>query len=78
MDFAGPFLGKMSLLAIDAHSKWLEVLQMASTTAESIIDALRYLFSRFGLAEELVSDNGPQFASSGFRTFMVRNGVKHI
>ena len=25
IDFAGPFMGKMFLLAIDAHSKWLEV-----------------------------------------------------
>ena len=78
VDFAGPFLGKMFLLVVNAHSKWLEVLQMASTTAESTINALRYLFSRFGLAEELVSDNGSQFVSSKFHTFMVRNGVKHI
>ena len=25
VDFAGPFYGKMCLILIDAHSKWIEV-----------------------------------------------------
>ena len=33
LDLAGPFMGKMFLLAIDAHSKWGEVWEMASTTS---------------------------------------------
>ena len=32
VDFAGPFLNRMFLIAIDAHSKWPEVKPMSSTT----------------------------------------------
>lgn len=55
IDFAGPFLGKMFLVVIDAHSKWPEVSVRHSTTANNTIDALRSLFARFGLPEQLSS-----------------------
>ena len=32
IDFAGPFLGKMFLIMVDAHSKWPEVMMMSTTT----------------------------------------------
>ena len=61
LDFAGPFLGHMFLIIVDAQSKWMEVYKMAETTTTKTIDVLRDVFSRFGLPEVLVSDNGPQF-----------------
>ncbi|XP_062389531.1 uncharacterized protein K02A2.6-like [Sardina pilchardus] len=78
VDFAGPFQGHMFMVVVDAHSKWPEVHLMSSTTASKTIQVLRRLFSRYGLPEVLVSDNGPQFTSSEFDTFMKSNGVKHI
>ena len=51
---------------------------MASTTSESTINDLRYLFASFRLAEEIVSDNGPQFVSVEFQNFVKANGIKHI
>ena len=38
---------------------------------------MREIFSRQGIPRELVSDNGPQFASCEFATFMKSNGIKH-
>lgn len=78
VDFAGPFLGQMFLIIVDAHSKWPEVIPMKSTTAECTIRVLRNLFSRYGLPHELVSDNGPQFVADEFKEFLMKNGVKHI
>ena len=78
VDFAGPFLGKMFLVVIDAHSKWPEVIMMNSTTSLRTIEELRSLFGRYGLPEQLVSDNGSQFKSSEFADFMRTNGIKHI
>ena len=78
IDYAGPFMNKMYLIVVDAHSKWIEVITMASTTSESTINALRYLFSSYGIVEEIVSDNGPQFVSSEFQNFVKTNGIKHI
>ena len=78
VDFAGPFLGKMFFIVVDAHSKWPEVIAMSSTTSQSTIDVLRSLFSRYGLPEQIVSDNGAQFTSDEFTQFMKLNGIKHI
>ena len=51
---------------------------MSSTTASKTIPKLRDAFARFGLPEQLVSDNGPQFVSEESESFLHRNGVKHI
>ncbi|XP_030608895.1 uncharacterized protein K02A2.6-like [Archocentrus centrarchus] len=78
VDFAGPFEGHMYLVIVDAHSKWPEVHIMDSTTSSKTIQVLRGLFSRYGIPHSLVSDNGPQFCSEEFSTFLKANGVKHI
>ena len=59
VDFAGPFLGKILLVVMDAHSKWPEVCIMTSTTTAKTIALLREISSRNGLPKQLVSDNGP-------------------
>ena len=41
VDFAGPFNGGMFLIVVDAKSKWMEVIQMSSTSASATIRALR-------------------------------------
>ena len=51
---------------------------MTSTTAAKTIGVLRHLFSSHGLPEQVVSDNGPQFISKEFSTFMKSNAIKHI
>jgi len=78
LDFAGPFQGAMFFVAVDAHSKWLEVHVMKETTAAKTIDVLRTIFAAYGLPEQVVTDNGPQFVSEDFAMFTKMNGVKHI
>ena len=78
VDFAGPFLGEIFFLAIDAHSKWGEVYPMVHTSSSKTIELLRHLFASYGLPEQLVSDNGPQFTSEEFKWFMKGNGIRHI
>jgi hypothetical protein len=77
VDFAGPCMGRMFLLMVDAHSKWPEVIPMKTTTAERTVDALRVVFGRNGIPEQIVSDNGPQFSSREFAHFMAMNGIRH-
>ena len=78
IDFAGPFKGRMFFVLVDAHSKWPEVVEMKSTTAEKTIEVMRTLFGSYGIPEQVVSDNGPQFTSEEFAEFMRRNCIKHI
>ena len=77
LDFAGPFQGSMFLVIVDAHSKWPEVFIMSSTTTSKTISRLRQTFAAYGLPEQVVTDNGPQFIAEEFATFLQMNGVKH-
>eukprot|EP00731_Ephydatia_muelleri_P009139 Em0004g1477a len=76
--YGRPINGKMFILLVDAHSKWPEVFEMPNTTSQKTIEILRQVFSAYGLPEQLVSDNGPQFISREFAEFMAKNGIKHI
>ena len=49
---------------------------MRSTTAENTCATLRTLFASYGLPEQVVSNNGPQFTSAVFKEFLKNNGVK--
>ena len=48
VDFLGPSMGRMILVAVDAHSKWPEATVMTSTTAAKTISVLREMFARNG------------------------------
>ena len=77
LDFAGPFQGKNILIAIDAHSKWIEAVCTSSTASSCVIEELRTLFAKLGLPEMVVTDNGTCFVSQEFEQFLRKNGIKH-
>ena len=67
------------MVILDAYSKWAEVQMMGSNTQTTrTIEVLRGIFASYGLPEQLVSDNGPQFVSEEFRRFTREYGIKHI
>ena len=78
LDYAGPFLGKMFLVLIDAHSKWIKAICTPSATSDVVIQELRTLFAQFGLPETIVTDNGSCFVSEEFEAFLKENGIMHI
>lgn len=77
-DYLGLFEGKMNLVIVDAHSKWPEELETASTAAHLAINNLRALLARFGSPVMVMSDNGPPFNSAEFQRFLVNNGMHRI
>jgi len=77
VDFAGPISGSMYMVVVHAYSKFPEVVKMTNTTAQTTITALRDIFSRHGLPEILVSDNGAQFTARDFEQFCSNNGILH-
>ena len=63
-DFLGPSHGCMFLLIIDAHSKWPELFNMKSNTqSDNLIKAFKNVFSRYGLGDHVVRNNGSQYKS---------------
>ena len=78
VDFAGPFCAKMWLIVVDARTKWPEVIPMETITTTKTVQALRAMFAHWGLPEQIVSDNGPQFTSEEFKQFCGLNGIRHV
>ena len=75
---AGPVQGKMVLVAIDSHSRWIEAYPTESATLSVVVELSRVLFAQFGIPEVLVTDTGLCFVSEEFETFLAKNGIKHI
>ena len=78
VNYAGPFLNKIFLIVVEAHSRWPEVIQMTTTGTKPTVIILWQLFSSYELPLQLVSNNGPQFTAAEFQQFLKRNEVKHI
>ena len=66
LDYAGPIKGKMFLVLIDAHSKWIEVLCVQSASSTHTIEKLGTVFTQFGIPESIVTNNGSCFVSDEF------------
>ena len=77
-DYAGPLLGHMFLILVDAHSKWMEVKLVKTATSTITIEHLRNIFATHGLPEMLETDNASYFTSTEFQDFMKLNGVRHV
>ena len=69
--------GTTYLLAADYFSRYPEVVKLTTTTTVSVITDLKSIFSRYGIPEEVVSDNGPQYASQALSDFAQEYGFRH-
>lgn len=61
------------LLSTPTRNGWM--IQMSRPTTAAVIDALRALFSTFGLPHKIVSVNGRTFVSAEIRRFYKDNGI---
>ena len=68
----------MFMLVVDAHSKWLEIFPLNTTTTEKTLQLLHNFFASYGLLDQIVTDNGTQFTSSEFQKFTKANRIKYI
>ena len=78
IDLMGPMpTGESLLVVVDYYSRYFEVVTMRSTTAQKVITALVEIFARYGFPHSLKSDNGQQFVSKKFQTFLHNKGIEH-
>ena len=78
IDFARPFMCKMFLLVVDAHSRWMEVEIVNAASTQNTIEHLHSVFVRFGLPKVMVTDNGSCFTNSDITEFARCNHIYHL
>lgn len=84
IDLLGPYprskSGNVSLLIVlDQFSKFVLLKPLRKATSASIVTFVESeVFHMFGVPESILSDNGVQFISEKFKTFLERYGVRHI
>ena len=65
------------LLVVDYYSRYIEVAKLISTSANSVITHLKSIFSRHGIPETVISDNGHQYSAAAFEEFSKEYGFNH-
>ena len=65
------------LVTVDYYSQFFEVDFLSSMTSSNIISKLKSHFARYGIPDDLISDNGPQLVSSEFKKFCKSYSISH-
>ena len=70
---------KLYLAVVDYYSRYITVHELKGTSdAQSIVRELEGLFYLIGIPNTIVSDNGPQFVSQIFKSFLDKFDIQHI
>ena len=70
--------GATYMLVVDYFYRYIEIVQVTVTSSMGIIEKLKPMFSRQGIPEFIVSDNGPQYSSHKMKEFAQLYGFTHI
>ncbi|PFX14895.1 Uncharacterized protein K02A2.6 [Stylophora pistillata] len=66
------------LVLVDYYSNFIELDHLADPSSQTVIHKLKMHFSRHGVPDYVVSDNGPQYTSSDFRRFAATWKFTHV
>ena len=72
------FDGRQYLITVDYFSSFFEVDKLETTDSRTVVEKLKMQFSRHGIPEIVVSDNGPQYNSCEFKKFAEDWNFQHI
>lgn len=66
------------LVTTDRYSNFFEVDVLTSKTSKEVIDKLKPHLARYGLPDQITTDNGPQFDCKEFQQFAEQYQFEHI
>ena len=70
--------GRHFLIVVDYYSRYIDIAHLSSMTSSQVIGKLKNIFARWGIPEEVVSDNGTQFSSDEYCVFATNYGFTHM
>jgi transposase InsO family protein len=81
LDFVGPFKKAKGgfthiFVAVDKFTKWVKLKHVASSTAAKAVEFIREILYRFGVPNNIITDNGIQFIAREFKDFCADLGIK--
>lgn len=65
------------IIVVDYYSRFFELERLYSCTSAAVISKLKSTMARHGIAETIISDNGPCYSSSEFQRFAESWGFTH-
>ena len=68
---------KEYLVTVCYKSNFSELDPLTNTKSSTVIKKLKSHLARYGIPRQLVTDNGPQFTSSEFKSFTKKWGIEH-
>jgi IS30 family transposase len=81
LDLVGPFKKAKGgfthiFIAMNKFTKWIKVKPAASITAAKAVEFIKEIMYRFGIQNNIITDNGTQFNAREFKNFCVDTGIK--
>lgn len=64
------------LVVIDKFTKWIEAIPVTSADATSAVNFIKGIVFRFGVPNNIVTDNGSNFTSREFKEYCEEVGIK--
>jgi transposase InsO family protein len=63
-------------IAVDKFTKWIKVKPAASITTAKVVEFVKEIMYRFGVPNNIITDNGTQFTAMEFKDFCADSGIK--
>jgi transposase InsO family protein len=63
-------------LVVDKFTKWIEAKHATSITAAKAMEFIREIMYRFGIPNNIITDNVTQFTVREFKDFCADSGIK--
>jgi transposase InsO family protein len=61
---------------VDKLTKWIEVTPAASITAAKVVEFIKEIMYRFGVSNNIITDNGTQFTLRESKDFCADSDIK--
>jgi transposase InsO family protein len=63
-------------VVVDKFTKWIEVKPVASITVAKAVEFIKEIMYRFGVPNNIITDNRTQFTAREFKDFCADSGIK--